>query len=128
MKKLTTSARFGVLAPHAAFASLFALATFVIGCAPSDRETQFHAQKALLERQNQGIRELIADAEKGALLPEDRFLIGLDERRWARSLYLDLPERAKPSPLNFVFSDLTGRQRSPDAATARLSLLDFDAY
>ena len=36
-------------------------------------------RKAMLERQNQGIRELIAEAERGSLVPRDRFLIGIDE-------------------------------------------------
>jgi hypothetical protein len=49
------------------------------GCAPSEEESSFLARKAMLERQNQGIRELIAEAERGSLVPRDRFLIGIDE-------------------------------------------------
>ena len=52
----------------------------LMGCAPSEEEVDFLARKALLERQNQGIRELIAEAEQGSLVPADRFLIGLDEK------------------------------------------------
>jgi hypothetical protein len=58
---------------------LFA-AGLLMGCAPSEEETDFLARKALLVRQNQGIRELIAEAERGTLVPADRFLIGLDEK------------------------------------------------
>ena len=54
--------------------------SFFISCAPSEEETDFLARKALLLRQNQGIRELIAEAERGSLVPADRFLIGLDEK------------------------------------------------
>jgi hypothetical protein len=49
------------------------------GCAPSDAELDYLAKKALLERQNQGIRELIREEEQGSLVPRDRFLIGVDE-------------------------------------------------
>jgi hypothetical protein len=49
------------------------------GCAPSEEESDFLARKALLERQNLGIRELIAEEEKGTLVTPDRFIIGIDE-------------------------------------------------
>jgi hypothetical protein len=54
--------------------------SLLAGCAPSEEETDFLARKALLQRQNQGIRELIAEAERGSLVPADRFLIGIDEK------------------------------------------------
>lgn len=56
------------------------------GCAPSERETAYLAKKALLERQNKGIRELIALAKSGPLVPPDQFLIGVDENI-AQSLF-----------------------------------------
>jgi hypothetical protein len=58
---------------------LAACAALLTGCAPSDDELDYLAQKALLERQNQGIRELIQEEERGSLVPRDRFLIGIDE-------------------------------------------------
>jgi len=58
---------------------LVAGAALAAGCAPSDDELDFLAQKALLERQNQGIRELIQEEERGSLVPRDRFLIGIGE-------------------------------------------------
>jgi hypothetical protein len=57
-----------------------ALLVLFAGCAPSQEESDYEAQKALLERQNQGIRELIAEEEKGSLVTPDRFLVGIDER------------------------------------------------
>ncbi len=65
--------------------SLYALsallaAILLVGCAPSEEETDYLARKALLLRQNQGIAELIAEAGQGSLVPTDRFLIGLDEK------------------------------------------------
>ena len=61
------------------------------GCAPSEEETQYLARKALLTRQNQGIRELIAEAERGSMVPADRFLIGIDEKIVAQLLSAQLP-------------------------------------
>ena len=55
--------------------------------------------------------------------------IGLDQRcEWAGYSYYDLPDRFKPSPLNLVFKDLTNLKRVLVPETARISLLDFDAY
>lgn len=55
--------------------------------------------------------------------------IGLDQRcEWPSYWYCDLPERFKPSPLNFVFKDLTNLKRLLVPETAQISLLDFDAY
>jgi hypothetical protein len=67
------------------------VATLVAGCAPSEPETEYHARKALLLRQNQGIRELIQEAERGSLVPADRFVVGIDE-----SLVQDLFESQLP--------------------------------
>jgi hypothetical protein len=59
---------------------IFLVANLFMGCAPSEEESDFLARKALLVRQNQGIHELIVEAEQGTLVPADRFLIGLDEK------------------------------------------------
>jgi hypothetical protein len=55
-------------------------AGLLAGCAPSEEEADFLAQKMVLQRQNQGIRELIAEAESGSIVPTGRFLIGIDEK------------------------------------------------
>jgi hypothetical protein len=59
---------------------LLLVSGLLAGCAPSEEESTFLARKALLQRQNQGIRELIAEAERGSMVPVDRFLIGIDEK------------------------------------------------
>jgi hypothetical protein len=59
--------------------ALFA-AFLLAGCSPSPEETDFLARKAILQRQNQGIRELIAEAGRGPLVPADRFIVGVDEQ------------------------------------------------
>jgi len=63
-----------------ALALLLLAAALLAGCSASEQESEFTARKALLERQNQGIRELIAEEEKGSLVTPDRFLIGIDEK------------------------------------------------
>jgi hypothetical protein len=54
-------------------------ASVLAGCAPSEEEASFLAKRELLRRQNQGIRELIEEEEKGSLVPTGRFLVGVDE-------------------------------------------------
>jgi hypothetical protein len=66
-------------------------AGLLAGCAPSEEEAGFLARQALLTRQNTGIRELIAEAEQGTLVPTGRFLVGLDESVLAGLLASQLP-------------------------------------
>jgi GNAT superfamily N-acetyltransferase len=55
--------------------------------------------------------------------------IGLDAHRsWKRCIAFDLPEKLRPSPLNFIFKDLTDQKRLLDPQSVKISLLDFDAY
>ena len=121
------------LAPKAA--SLLIAAVLLAGCSPPGEELDFLAQKAILERQNQGIRELIAEAEAGTLIPADRFLIGVDENVVAELLRSQLPfERALGKHIivhldsaNVVLRDkfplvsiegYAHRRRAPDRRTA----------
>lgn len=48
-------------------------------CGPSEEQVQYEARKAELERRAQGLRELVADAEQGTLIPTDRFFVGVGE-------------------------------------------------
>jgi len=73
------------------FSSLALLVAMLAGCAPSDQETDYLAHKALLERQNRGIRELIAEAETSSIVPVDRFLVGVDESIVQSLLSSELP-------------------------------------
>jgi hypothetical protein len=66
-------------------------AGLLVGCAPSEEEAEFLARKAVLQRQNQGIRELIAEEEGGSLVPTDRFLVGVDEQVVGDLLNSQLP-------------------------------------
>lgn len=58
-----------------------------------------------------------------------RLWVGIDpDRRWSRSLTVDLPLRLRPSPLNWLFLDLRGEGRAPRPEATRLRPLDFDAF
>lgn len=58
---------------------VFAIGAVLVGCAPSSEEATYRARRERLLRQNQGIRELIEEQERGSLVPTGRFLVGLDE-------------------------------------------------
>ncbi len=58
-----------------------------------------------------------------------RAWIGVDpSRNWRRSLYVNVPVRFRPSPLNLLFYDLTDQKRVFDPARVRYDVFDFDAY
>jgi GNAT superfamily N-acetyltransferase len=58
-----------------------------------------------------------------------RLWLGIDpSRRFSRSLFRTLPERLRPSPLNLIYKDLTGKRPTLDAQRLRFRALDFDAY
>jgi hypothetical protein len=77
--------------PRAVTAGILLLFVSVAGCAPSEEEINFLTRKAFLTRQNQGIRELIAEGERGSMVPADRFLIGVDEKIVGDLLSAQLP-------------------------------------
>lgn len=53
--------------------------------------------------------------------------IGLDpSMRWSGSMYFNVPMRFRPSPLNLIFKDLTGRDRKLTADRVRFQAMDFD--
>ena len=72
-------------------ASCLLLLGVLSGCSPSDEESAYLARRALLTRQNQGIREMIVDAEKGQLIQDDEFLVGIDEQVVADVVSAGLP-------------------------------------
>lgn len=55
--------------------------------------------------------------------------LGVDDTiDWGKSFYFDIPEKFKPSPLNLIFKDLTGKGRLFNFSSVRFRALDFDAY
>ncbi len=48
-------------------------------------------------------------------------------RRW-QGIALPVPQRLRPSPLNLIFRDLSGRNRQLDASRVIMNGIDFDAY
>jgi hypothetical protein len=63
----------------------------LLGCFPSDEETRFTAQRALLQRQVQGLGQLAVEVERGALLPPGHFVVGVSEELAADVLRTQLP-------------------------------------
>jgi GNAT superfamily N-acetyltransferase len=58
-----------------------------------------------------------------------RVWLGLDPGLdWARSAFLPIPHRLRPSPLNLLFRDMSGSARLPDPDRVVFRGLDFDAY
>ncbi|MBE0637404.1 MAG: GNAT family N-acetyltransferase [Bacteroidales bacterium] len=55
--------------------------------------------------------------------------MGLDDQlNWQGKLFFNFPDHLKPSPLNLIFKDLTGKNRIPDASHFKFMSIDFDAY
>jgi GNAT superfamily N-acetyltransferase len=55
--------------------------------------------------------------------------IGIDqELAHTQSLFVDIPKRLRPSPLNFIFKPLSEEVMVPAADQVKFSALDFDAY
>ena len=53
--------------------------------------------------------------------------IGLDPgMNWAGKAYINIPMRFRPSPLNLIFKDLTGKGRTLDPQRVRFDTMDFD--
>ena len=80
---------------------------------------------AYLTQAPRALAEGLAPARKTQLF---RMWIGIDPQLHRRGLLTRLPDRWKPSPLNMIFRDLTGKQRRLHRDTTRFTLLDFDAY
>jgi hypothetical protein len=58
-----------------------------------------------------------------------RVWLGLDGGvDWRNSAFVPIPQRLRPSPLNFVFKDLSGGDLHPDPARIVFRAIDFDPY
>lgn len=54
--------------------------------------------------------------------------IGLNPAYGWRGFALRVPEKMRPSPLNFIFKDLTGQDRRLDPGNVIMDAINFDAY
>jgi hypothetical protein len=55
--------------------------------------------------------------------------MGIDPRiAWKGSMYYEIPQKMRPSPLNLIFKDLTDENRKLDANAVKFRAIDFDAY
>lgn len=66
---------------------------------------------------------------KGGFISPLRLFIGLVPTAWQRpALFLDIPDRLRPSPLNLIYRSLSGRVEALDPDAVFFTFLDFDAY
>lgn len=56
-----------------------------------------------------------------------RLFIGLSNS-YRQYLRWNIPQKLRPSPLNFIFKSLTDQQVQPHHSTSTLNFLDFDVY
>ncbi|SFG21280.1 Ribosomal protein S18 acetylase RimI [Duganella sp. CF458] len=74
--------------------------------------------------------DLIAPKEsKAASISPLRLFLGQVPPAWQRrALYIAIPKRLRPSPLNLIYRSLTGRIKAIDPDAVFLGFIDFDAY
>ncbi len=72
----------------------------------------------------------VAEAPDQGAPPRMSLFIGLDPRLGLdRRIFLPLPERLRPSPLNLIYRPLSARApKALEAAQVAISFLDFDPY
>ncbi len=85
-----------------------------------------------------GIKAVLFDISAIFPLPDNnvnigfrpiKLWIGIDSSiDWSKSLYFNIPNSMRPSPLNFIFKDLTLENRKLVKDKVKFNALDFDAY
>ena len=97
--------------------------------ASKDGGVHVHTQKAgILAYMTHAPAAVVAGLPKPPLTAPLRMWIGIDPKLTKRGVLAPLPDKLKPSPLNLIFRDLTGKGRQLSRDNARFTLLDFDAY
>ena len=82
-----------------------------------------------------GISAVVALGERlgvgevgGAPFAPFKVWIGIDRQLRSRGVFVGLPRRMRPSPLNCIFKDLVGDLPVFEKDDVRFELIDFDAY
>ena len=85
-----------------------------------------------------GVEAILLDISLVSPLPDNKvnigfrpikLFIGIDQSiNWSRSLYFSVPKNLRPSPLNFIFKDLSNKNRRLDIKNVSFNAFDFDAY
>ena len=85
-----------------------------------------------------GIEAILLDVSSLKPLPDNnvslgfrpiKLWIGIDPSiNWNRSLYFNIPDSMRPSPLNLIFKDLTLANRKLEKSKICFNAFDFDAY
>lgn len=83
--------------------------------------------KAILHELNEPLNFPLP--QKSFSLQPWKLWIGIDNSiEWKKSFYFDIPNKLRPSPLNFIFKDLTSANRKLNITSVKFSAIDFDAY
>ncbi len=73
------------------------------------------------------LKVAILDVAQSTRASRRKVWIGLDPAmEWSGSLYVNIPMRFRPSPLNLIFKDLSGAGRMLDPTNVRFHAIDFD--
>lgn len=85
-----------------------------------------------------GIEAMLLDASFVFPIPDNKISLGYRPVKlwigidasidWSRSFYFNVLKSMRPSPLNFIFKDLTSANRKLEFDKVRFNALDFDAY
>lgn len=58
-----------------------------------------------------------------------KLFVGLDSNiNWKKSMYFDVPEKIKSSPLNLIYKDISGDHQRIDRNSIKFQVIDFDGY
>ena len=97
----------------------------------SDRiyaDSKKYGIKAILGEFEKDIIDNIKGSKLKSLNPVKLF-VGLDNNiNWKKSMYFNVPESLKSSPLNLIFKDLTEKNRKLNTKCIKFQVFDFDGY
>ena len=93
----------------------------------------FNSKKIYVKTNFSGIRAQLHQSNSTnfnlpSISPLLNIWIGIDEYKTKKGVFINLPTRFKPSPLNFIFKDLSGEIGSIKKKDLFFELIDFDAY
>jgi len=85
--------------------------------------------KVVMGTFNEQITGVSHDISTSISINPIKLYLGLDPNiDWKNSRFYDIPNRFRPSPLNLIFKDLTGKGLKLDLKTLIFRAIDFDAY
>jgi hypothetical protein len=85
--------------------------------------------KVIMGKFNEQLTGLSHDISTSISINPLKLFLGIDRNiDWKKSSYYNLPNRFRPSPLNLIFKDLSGKGLKLDISSLQFRAIDFDAY